>query len=453
VGYLLQIAEELKRSGGKEAAILRERVSELLRRVDRETLARLLQMGGERRQRLQFVLDASEALAAEAVIELIAAAAEAEEETVSHALLRMLRKLGEQAVAGSGQRRALADRSLRDQVIELVRGWSLRDPNPEGYRQALERITALPRFDRSDAPHSPAHPPEPMRILLMALELDVPAGTVKRAVHELVRNGELTTLAKVLDEVGTPDASRAIWKEITSEEVLGAVLAREPIDVEQLDLLLERVGIAAAEPMLDALCASESMHTRRILLDRLVKLGPQVGPLAVKRLQDASWYVQRNMLAILSELDQKPPDFDARPFLNHTDARVRREALRYLLGDPATRERAIHYALADRDERAIRMGLAFAIEHGLPDSAVPLAASLAAGGASLEQRLAAIKALATNRSAAAADALISLVQPRKRGIFRKRQPDRPEARAALEALSSYVDYDRVRKVLQEWRLG
>ncbi|GIW51014.1 MAG: hypothetical protein KatS3mg081_0369 [Gemmatimonadales bacterium] len=453
VGYLLQIAEEIKRGGGKEAALLRERVSELLRRVDRETLARLLQMGGDRRQRLQFVLDASEALAVEAVIELIAAAAAAEEETVSHSMLRMLRKLGEQATAGTERRRALAERSIREQVAELVRDWSLRDPNPEGYRVAMERIVAQPRFDGSQGPGVAVHPPEPMRILLMALELDIPAQTVKRAVEELVKNGELAAVTRILDQSGSEDAVRAIWEQIASEEVVRAVVTREPIDVEQLDLLLERVGIAAAEPMLDALAASESMQTRRVLLDRLVKLGPAVGPLAVKRLKDASWYVQRNMLAILCELEERPPDFDARPLLDHPDARVRREALRYLLGDPSTRERAIHYALADPDERATRMGLAVAIECGLPDSAVPLAASLAAGGSSPEQRLAAVKALATNRSPAAADALLALVQPRKRGLFRRKVPGTAEARAALEALESYTEHERVRKALAELRGG
>ncbi len=451
VGYLLQIAEELKRGGGQETALLRKRVSELVRSVDRETLARLLRMGGDRRQRIQFVLDASEALAVEAVIELIAAAATAEEETVSHSLLRMLRKLGEQAAAASEPRRRLADRSIREQVIELVRGWSLRDPNPQSYRIAMERIAAQPRFDGEQSTGVTLHPPEPMRILLTALELDIPAHGLKRAVEELVRSGELAAVARVLDESGSEDAASAIWKQIASEEVVRAVVARQPLNVEQLDLLLERVGIAAAGPMLDALATSESMQTRRVLLDRLVKLGPPVGPLAVSRLQDASWYVQRNMLAILCELKERPPNFDARPFLDHPDARVRREALRYLLGDTFSRERAIHYALADPDERAIRMGLSAAIQHGLPDSAVPLAASLALGGASPEQRLAAVKALATNRSSAAADALVALVLPRRRGLFRKKVPNTPEAKAALEVLASYTEHQQARKVLADLR--
>jgi hypothetical protein len=449
VGYLLQIAEEMRRGGSKETALLRRRVSELLQQVDRERLTRLLQMGGDRRQRLQFVLDASQALAVQAVIDLIAAAAVAEEETISHTMLRMLRKLGRLATGADEQRRALAEHSVREQVSELVRGWSLRNPNPEAYGHALDRIAAYPGPDRTSTASDAAYPPEPMRIVQMALELDVPASTVKRAIQELVRCGELRNVTDLLDRSEASDATEAIWTQITSAEVIREVVNREPRDAAQLDLLVERVGVAAAEPMLDALATSEVMQSRRILLDRLVKLGPAVGPLAVRRLQDASWYVQRNMLAILCELEERPPDFDARPFLDHTDARVRREALRYLLKDPTTRQRAIHYALADSDERATRLGLAAAIEHGLPDSAVPLAAALALGGSTSEQRIAAVKALATNCSPAAADALLGLVQSRRRGLFRKRIPKSAEAKLALEALAAYRDYQQVRKLLSE----
>lgn len=446
VGYLLQIAEELKRGGGKEAARLRSRVSELVRKLNLETLARLLQMGGDRGQRLHFVLDASQVLAAEAVIDLIAAAAAAEEETISHSMLRLLRKLGQQAVAADQKRRALADRSLREQVAALVRNWTLRNPTPEAYGQALEHVAGQDLAYES-APSTGAHPPEPMRLLQMALELDVPAATVRRAVRALVNSGELSALTAMLEGSADAETTQALWDELSSVEVLRAVLSREPLDATQLDLLVSRMGIAAADPMLDALAASPSMQSRRLLLDRIVRLGPNVAPLVLKRLKDASWYVQRNMLAILCELNQHPGDFDARPFLHHPDARVRREALRYLLKDSSTRERAIHYALADPDERACRIGLAEATERGLPDSAVPLAASLAAGSASAELRLAAIKALATNRSPQAADALLAMLPAKRLGLLRRRLFKSAESKAVLEALTRYTDYPRVRETL------
>ncbi len=76
VGYLLQIAEELKTAGSDEAVALRRRTSRLIRALHPDTLARLVAMGGDFAQRRQFVYDATDALAVDAVLEIVKAAAE-----------------------------------------------------------------------------------------------------------------------------------------------------------------------------------------------------------------------------------------------------------------------------------------------------------------------------------------------------------------------------------------
>jgi hypothetical protein len=48
----------------------------------------------------------------------------------------------------------------------------------------------------------------------------------------------------------------------------------------------------------------------------------------VERLEAAPWYVQRNLLALLSSLPEIPAEFSLEPYSNHDDARVRREALK-----------------------------------------------------------------------------------------------------------------------------
>src|SRR2546429_1840917 len=53
VGYLLQIAAELKTAGSTEAAALRRRTSRLIRTLKPETLQRLVRMGGDFAQRRQ----------------------------------------------------------------------------------------------------------------------------------------------------------------------------------------------------------------------------------------------------------------------------------------------------------------------------------------------------------------------------------------------------------------
>ena len=244
--------------------------------------------------------------------------------------------------------------------------------------------------------------------------------------------------------------TESIWKRVASPEVIRRVVSAEPINVEQLDILIERLGIGAAEPMLDVLATSESRQARRVLLDRLVKLGSAVAPLLIARLGDASWFVQRNVLALLADLPDRPADFDPRPFAEHTDARVRREAVRLMLREAALWERAVHYALADEDPRTQRLGLVAALEGGCPESAVPLAAALAMGSASEEFRVMAIRVLGTAKSPSAADALVSIALPSRRSLIsRMRGSKTPEQRAAVAALRQFADNPRVRQILDQ----
>lgn len=445
VGYLLQIANEVKAGVSPEDQALRRRVSELITDLDGDTLRRLLEMGGDRIQRRQFVLNANDGLAVDAVIDLLRAAGEAEKETVSHSMLRMLGKLAQHARGTSSRRRVLADQSVREQVAELVRGWSLHDPNPDSYRAALQRITAhAPAGVRSDVRHGA----EPERILQTALEIRASGPAVDNAVRRLVETGQLAKVAETLGSTEDAQAAEAIWQQLANEDVIRRVVSTEPLDVEQLDLLLQRTGIAAAGPILDALTASESSQTRRALLDRLPRLGTGVGPLAVERLRDASWFVQRNMLVILRNLPDLPFGFDARPLAEHPDARVRREALRLLFSQPEARDRAICQALTDTDERNVRLGLNAALD-GCPDAAVPLAASLALRGTSQDQRVAAIRALGAAPSQAGTEALLAIVAPRKLALWRRKPAPTPEYRAAIAALKGRAYEPRVRALLEQ----
>src|SRR5256885_10133120 len=90
VGYLLQIAAELKTAGSAEAAALRRRTSRLIRTLKPETLQRLVGMGGDFAQRRQFVSDAAEGMAVDAVLDILKAAAGNSHAALSHPLLRPL---------------------------------------------------------------------------------------------------------------------------------------------------------------------------------------------------------------------------------------------------------------------------------------------------------------------------------------------------------------------------
>src|SRR5436309_3472784 len=142
VGYLLQIADELKHTGGAEAAALRRRTSKLVGALHPGTLRRLIEMGGDNAQRTKFAIDATHGLAVDAVLEIVRAMADASHKTVSDPLVRMLSKLAQHAEQGAADVRLQADESLREQVRDLLTGWTLEDPNPDAYGQALQRMTA-----------------------------------------------------------------------------------------------------------------------------------------------------------------------------------------------------------------------------------------------------------------------------------------------------------------------
>src|SRR5438105_3124634 len=152
VGYLLQIAEELKTAGSADAAALRRRTSRLIRAVKPETLRRLVDMGGDFTQRRKFVHDSTDGMAVDAVLEIVQAAADSSHQTISHSLVRMLSKLAAHAEGGAAEVRPQADAALRDQVRQLLQGWTLTDPTPGAYGAALQRMArAAPERPAAEA--------------------------------------------------------------------------------------------------------------------------------------------------------------------------------------------------------------------------------------------------------------------------------------------------------------
>src|SRR5216683_5923971 len=108
--------------------------------------------GGDFAQRRQFVSDAADGMAVDAVLDILKAAAETSHETISHSLVRLLSKLAAHAEAGAAPVRPQADAALREQVQRLLAGWTLTDPNPGAYGAALQRMAravpaAAPRTD------------------------------------------------------------------------------------------------------------------------------------------------------------------------------------------------------------------------------------------------------------------------------------------------------------------
>ena len=434
VGYLLQIADELKSTGGADAAALRRRTSKLVGALQPGTLRRLIEMGGDNAQRTKFAIDATYGLAADAVLDVVRAMADASHKTVSDPLLRMLSKLAQHAEQGSAEARPQADEALRDQVRDLLQGWTLEDPNPDAYGAALHRMAAAtPRVPRSDY----ANGAEPLRILQTAMEAGVLGLGAWRAVERLVEDNRIGLVVDVLDGASSDNVA-LLWDRVTAPEVVRQLTAGDPPDFLTIDRLLPRLRMGAFEPLLDALAASESRTTRRGLLDRLTRAPRELGPVIATRLAgQIPWYVTRNLLLILDGLPALPDGFSAAAFIDHVDARVRREAVKVSLKVPVERERALLGALRDADPRTVRLALSAALDQ-CPPPALPIVTELARDAATAsELRVLAIKVLGRAGTAAALNALLQLAQGGTNWLGRPKLATRSlELLAALMALAA-----------------
>jgi len=438
VGYLLQIAEELKTAGSAEAMALRRRMSHLVRSLKPQTLRRLVEMGGDFVQRRKFVLDATAGMAVDAVLEILKAAADTSQQTISHSLVRLLSKLAAHADGGSPEIREEADIALREQVQELLRGWTLSDPNPGVYGTALERMArANPLFI---APAEGGYPAEPDRVVAMALEVDVVGPRTLPAVDRVVHEGRLPQLLDALAELPATSAAAAqVWERIATAEVIGRVVATEPVDFKVLDRLVPRVGSSAAAPLLDALAAAESRGTRRGLLAQLARMGGGIGPIVVARLEDPRWYVTRNMLGLLDELPALPEGFSPARYTLHADARVRWQAVKLQLKLPAERDAALVTALRDHEPRIMRLALGLLVAlQACPEVLVPLVVSHATDRTlASDLRVLAIRALGGTSAPAALEALLRLTSAGRTLFGRARFPPKsPEVVVALQALAT-----------------
>ncbi|MDH4130998.1 MAG: hypothetical protein OEV95_04250 [Gemmatimonadota bacterium] len=434
VQYLLGLSRELRLAHAAEAAMIRERLGALLNHLTPEALKDLASRGADLAQRRRLVQDAAMMLPAGAALALLRAASDGTSQTIPGAMLRMLNKLAFQAEKGSLTVREEADLAMRESIRQLVDKWELADPNPERYSRLLEKLARHPTGARESKEE---HPSEAYRVVEMSLETDTVGETVWGALEAMVMAGEATRVVEMVkDPRVAEDIQEQFWIHLATATNMRVLLNNEPRDTEVVEVLLERMGMAAAEPMLESLEVAENRAMRSRLLNRLKGLGTAIGPMLVQRLEAAPWYVQRNLLALLSSLPEIPAEFSLAPYANHEDGRVRREALKLQLRIPGQRNDAVHALLGEQDDVNLRLGLAAALE-GCPPSAVSrLMGLLNDRRLGAEVHAMAIRVLGTIRTPATRDWLIDHALTRARW-FRPRRlvPRSPELIAVIATIT------------------
>jgi hypothetical protein len=440
---LAEFTEACRGRGKSEALALQRHISTMLGTLNPETLERLMRMGEDVSRRRKFIVDASQVVSVDVIVELVKSAGRASDRTVSPALLQVLSKLAAHAEDGATRSRSRADESLRRLVRQMTEEWSEPDAGPlavsESYRRMLDE---LPRAAPSAGEPVRAYAAEPERIIMMSLELGVvEAGTLASA-DWLLGEGRIAQLLDLLDPVPMGDGvANALRERVFSRHTVALVLSREPVDLDTLLRLVPATGPEAIAPLLDALATARDRKVRARLLDLLAKYGATAGPEAAARIDGAPWYVQRNLLKLLSLLPELPPEFSPDACLAHPDPRVRHEGLRLLLRDPRGRAAAIEQALRSPDAPTVRLGLMAAGE-GCPRPAVPLLLRLLAEG-KLEPalRAVAIRAIAPLEDPAVLDCLVETAVVRgPLSIGRRLAPKSPALMAALAGLAAHWPY-------------
>jgi hypothetical protein len=438
VGYLLQIAEEIKVTQGKEAVALQRRVSKMVSALNPDTLKRLLEMGGDIQQRRRFVLDAAQGMTVEAVVDLVKAAAEAEEREVSNAFIRMLSKLSVHARKDEEtSRRALAEGALRDQVVKLLGQWGDTDPNPTKYRLALEHVSRTAPAEASIAIPNFC---EPERLVKMAVEVGVGGPKVDMAVEKLASQGNphVAALLDMLD--GAPEGSPvvdSIWAQLVRRETLRQLVSATRVDPGLVERFAQRQGFGAAPVLLDALAAVQEGKWHDRLVDIVAALGDGAAPVVLVRMRGAPWQLQRDYLAILARMPTPPRGFDASAFLKHAEPSVRREAVRLCLRMGELRDRAMMTALADTDDRVLFIALNGAMEHCSGGAARVIMRRMEQGELKDSTlRVLGVRAVAAQQTEESLDWLVRRVVMRTRWLKRlKLTPRSAETLAALAAIA------------------
>jgi hypothetical protein len=433
LGYLSRVAEEMSGRKGVEDQ-LSERISSLIQALEPNTLRRLLETGADQAERRQFVLNASQFLAADAVMEVLEAAAKASHQTISHNLLNLLHKLAQHAEDGSSETRAEAEGALRSNVVRLIGDWELEDPNPKQYTAVLEGMVRRAPDDPSEEAQSGC---EPEIIIKMALELDCLGPSVYAAADGLLNRRQLGLIASLLEAAPQTETVAALWRHVASPQRLEAQLVLDPPDPEAIDILVRRLGLEAANSLLDHLGRTDDRSARAVLMKQLLGLGPRIGEVAIARLPGAPWYLQRNILVLIGRLGSWPVGFSPLSYAAHADPRIRREGIKLLLESPAHVAEGILLGLRDEDEGIVGLALRATLE-SCPAEAIPLLGWIAMDTRRpAEIRVPTFRILARTRTPEALKILLAQAQHRRRWFGRRLGAKSPELLAAVAGLASY----------------
>lgn len=285
-------------------------------------------------------------------------------------------------------------------LVDALQSGSVKQLAPDELQPLLQTLT--PHFIDSRSSD-----------LILQLVFSDPTGAT---AQELIRNladmcghflelGDYAHVLKVLSQAADPRlppqlrlAMRDAFcrREFLDEILSGLTIWGKP-KYDEVALLIQVLGRAFIEPLLDRMAEEENMSLRRFMMDRVQSFGEVARPHLLARLSDQRWYVLRNILIMLRSVATSDDAELLRPLLRNSNQRVRQESLRLLLylGDPVA-QRQLLRDIDSTDRETQLNAISMADRTSPPEMAHKLLTLLTAGGFSAvecELKSAAIQAL------------------------------------------------------------
>jgi hypothetical protein len=407
---LSSFASALHHRGDRAPASARKRFVEVLSALSRPATTRVMGAAPSTTARRRFMRETLEQVPPTLLLQLLESVAEADGDPISTHLRWMLGKLA----GGERIDRAGAQGDFATEVMGLLEQWDGETPD--------NMVGDDPRLAV-----------EVFRVIALGLDLDVVTPSVLTAVERAAEQGHIAEALEMIDDDATPTATRRrLADALLAPGLLGTLLETTPPDWTLIERVARHAGSGAVEPLVMAIDRSQERGIRRRLLDLLVVVAPGAEATLLDAMTDAPWHLTRNMLTVLAQLPRVEQVGRVLPWLHDPEPRVRIEALKVLLRQPAARDRAVSEALESGEPPMARLALA-ALDGQCPPALVaPVLAAL--GIADDDVRLQAIRLVGTSDSPLVVPQLLDLVRVR-RGLLR-RWKLRPSDPVMLEALSA-----------------
>ncbi|MEZ4598501.1 MAG: HEAT repeat domain-containing protein [Syntrophotaleaceae bacterium] len=219
-------------------------------------------------------------------------------------------------------------------------------------------------------------------------------------------------------------------------EFLTACLCARELPTKIRDSIIEALSALKEKAtlfLIGRLASEENAQFRRHLSEALIRQGNEALPALVEALSDSRWYVVRNIILVLGKIQDPRVAAHIRPFVDHKEPRVAKEAVRALsrMGGPIAVKSLLHAIETADQEIRIQAFLALGVMKD-PSAVRPLIRFVKSFDPFLkrvELKKTAIKALGAIGSREAEPFLQHLLK--QRSLWRKARFDNLRCYAAL----------------------